>query len=249
MRTRYGWSAAVAMACVGLAACDRSPMSPALPTETAPAVRLSISTDPSQARETCGEIRVTATAMRANKPVRSIVVNFVPLAGSVFAAAVATNKDGTATTYWNLGRIFERTTRLIARAVDEDGNRVLDDTLEVEKRQKPSRFVEQMILLTVPDPNAEFRRVLLGSVQLQDQCSDPIPGALVTSEYSGPVASVDPASITFRTFTFDFPDEQRWGEAIVGYRFSTDAVLPSTGYRIVWHSVEVPSVTVTQYYW
>ena len=34
---------------------------------------------------------------------RGIAVNFVPLAGSVFAAAVVTNKDRVAVTYWNLG--------------------------------------------------------------------------------------------------------------------------------------------------
>ena len=34
---------------------------------------------------------------------RGIAVNFVPLAGSVFAAAVVTNKDRGAVTYWNLG--------------------------------------------------------------------------------------------------------------------------------------------------
>ena len=247
MQYRHISLAAGAALSIGLAACDRSPTDNDTPPAVPERVELSIFTDPSQALETCGEIRVTATAARARKPVRGIVVNFVPVAGSVFAAAVATNNNGEATTYWNLGSIFQPNTRLIARAVDEDGNRVLDDTLEVSKRQKPTLFAERGILLS-SDLGAEYRWMLVGRVRLLDGCGDPIPNAVVTSVYSGPIPSIDPAAITFPTLGFDFPDAERWGEAVVGYRFSNDTPVPPTGYRITWHSVEVPSVTVTQYW-
>src|SRR5688572_13131272 len=120
MPIRRRWMAASVCASLTLGGCGTDPVGPTRTEADPNTVQLSIVAVPSQVYETCREIRVEVTALRGKRPVRGLVVNFVPLAGSVFAAAVGTNKDGVATTYWKLGRVFDQS-RLLARAVDEDG--------------------------------------------------------------------------------------------------------------------------------
>lgn len=233
-----------------LAACGADLVAP-LAEAPPSAVQLSIAVEPSQAYETCGEYRVQARATSGKQPVRGIVVNFAPLGGSVFAAAVSTNKDGVATTYWKLGRVFDGST-LIARAVDENGARVLDDTLRVEKKQRPttlgyssttpfwpwgSRYEPPL-----PPPGTNL---FISRARLLDDCGDPIPSALLRARFSGPATPIEPVEQTVQTIDFNFPDADFWGFGIVGYQFTSR---PPGRYEVTWQVVDVPELVIADYW-
>lgn len=234
-----------------LTGCGADPVSPPLLEAPAGPVEVTIAVDPSQAYETCREIRVQATATSGKHPVRGIVVNFVPLSGSVFAAAVATNKDGVATTYWKLGRVFETST-LLARAVDEAGARVLDDTLTLDVRQRPTRLDDRgmnpywpgLLPWGPPMPPPGITR-FMSRVQLMDGCGDPIPNALLQTRFSGPGVPTEAVEQTTRTFNFNFPERDFWGMAVVFYNFTS---APPGSYQVTWQVVDAPELTVTNYW-
>lgn len=241
-RCRMLFLCAFAMVAAGCAADSTAPARNSVNPET---VRLSLVPEPSQSYETCREIRVHATAARGNKPVRGVVVNFVPLSGSVFAAAVITNKDGAAANYWNLGSIFQSSSRLIARAIDEDGQRVLDDTLFVERQQHPTRLLDYgLAMFPDPDPTV-VRPWLIGRVRLVDACGDPIPWWPLTATYSGPIAPIEPVVQSISTIQFGYPDSSYWGMGVSVHTFPP-GVLPGSGFQLIWQVVGVPALTVTQ---
>ena len=248
MSTPYRRIALSTCAQLILAGCGSDPVSPPLLDAHQGAVQLSIAVDSSQGYETCGELRVQARASRGKQPVRGIVVNFAPLGGSVFAAAVSTNKDGVATTYWKLGRVFDGST-LVARAVDDDGTRVLDDTITVEKRQRPTRLLDygmrpylQGMLRYEPPPPPPGTHRFMSRVRLLDGCGDPIPSALLQVHFSGPVTPIEPVDQTFPTIQFGFPDEEFWGMGILFYSFTS---VPSGRYQVTWQVIDAPELVVT----
>lgn len=251
MSTLSRWIVLSACAPLILSGCGGDPVGPRL-LETPPGpVEVTIAVDPSEAYETCREIRVQAKATSGKHPVRGLVVNFVPLSGSVFAAAVATNKDGVATTYWKLGRVFETST-LLARAVDEDGTRVLDDTLTLEKRQRPTRlddygmqpYSPELLPYGPPMPPPGIIR-FMSRARLVDGCGDPIPDALLQARFSGPGIPTEAVEQTVRTINFNFPERDYWGMGVVFYHFTS---VPPGSYQVTWHAVDAPELMVTNYW-